>query len=174
MFTAWITWRAKAIEMGGRAEAAPARLVGKPAPAFALETLDGQKISLADYHGKTLVTTFWASWCGPCRMEFPVLVKFYQEQHKAGSNFEILAISVDAQKDDAEGAARALKIPFPVLLDAGNHMSDAYQVDAIPTLFVINPAGKVVFVQTGFQMGLDFMLAQQLAIKNYSPAGGRP
>ncbi len=174
VFTAWITWRAKAIEMGGRAEAAPARLVGKPAPAFALETLDGQKISLADYHGKTLVTTFWASWCGPCRMELPVLVKFYQEQHKAGSNFEILAISVDAQKDDAEGAARALKIPFPVLLDAGNHMSDAYQVDAIPTLFVINPAGKVVFVQTGFQMGLDFMLAQQLAIKNYSPAGGRP
>jgi peroxiredoxin len=174
LFTVWITWRAKIIETGRHVEGAPSRLVGKPAPAFELQSLDGHRIALADYHGKTLVTTFWASWCGPCRMELPVLVKFYQEQHKPDSNFEILAISVDSEKEDAQGAARTLKLPFPVLLDSDNRISDSYQVDAIPTLFVIDKAGKVVSAHTGFQMGLDFLLAQQLQIKNYSPAGGRP
>ncbi len=106
VFTLWITWRAKAIEIGATPEGAASRLVGKQAPDFALETLDGQKVSLADYHGKTLVASFWASWCGPCRLEMPVLTKFYREQHKADSNFEILAISIDTKRDEAAAAAK--------------------------------------------------------------------
>jgi peroxiredoxin len=175
VFTLWITWRAKALEMGSSPEGTASRLVGKPAPDFALETLDGQKVSLADYHGKTLIASFWASWCGPCRLEMPVLTKFYRDQHKAGSNFEILAISIDTNKSDAEGAAKGLKMPFPVLLDPDSKASRTYQVDAIPTLFVIDPSGKVTFSHTGFSMGLDILLASQLGIKNYSStssAGG--
>jgi peroxiredoxin len=171
-FTVWITWRAKAIEMGGSFENKPSELIGKPAPDFALQSLDAQTISLAGYRGKTLVTTFWASWCGPCRMELPVLVKFYRQTHQADSNFEILAISVDSTKDDAQGAAKTLKLPFPVLLDLDGRASKSYKVDAIPTLFVIDKSGKVIFSHTGFEMGLDFMLAQQLDIKNYTPAVG--
>jgi peroxiredoxin len=171
VFTVWITWRAKAIEMG-HVEGAPSRLLGKAAPAFALEALDGHKAALADYHGKTLITTFWASWCGPCRLEIPVLAKFYQQEHKADSNFEILAISIDTTRDAAEGAAKTLKMPFPVLLDPDSHTADTYQVDAIPTLFVIDKSGKVTFSHTGFTMGLDIMLAAQVGIKNYSSAGG--
>jgi peroxiredoxin len=171
VFTVWITWRAKAIEIGATPEGAASRLVGKPAPDFVLEALDGQKASLADYHGKMLVTTFWASWCGPCRLEIPVLTKFYREQHKADSNFEILAISIDTNKSDAEAAAKGLKMPFPVLLDLNSKASRTYQVDAIPTLFVIDRYGKVIFSHTGFSMGLDILLAQQLGIKNYSPTG---
>jgi len=172
VFSVWITWRAKTIELGNTHEGRSSQLVGKPAPAFALESLDGQKVSLADYRGKTLVTTFWASWCGPCRMELPVLVKFYNEQHKPDSNFEIVAISVDTETDDARKAAKSLKLPFPVLLDADSHASHDYSVDAIPTMFVIDRGGKVTSSHTGFSMGMDIMLANQLGIKNYSPTTG--
>jgi peroxiredoxin len=172
VFTIWITWRAKAIEMGSRMEGAVSRLVGKPAPDFSLETLDGQKVSLADYHGKTLVATFWASWCGPCRLEIPVLTKFYREQHKADSNFEIVAISIDTKRGDAEAAAKGLKMPFPVLLDPDSKAAQIYQVDAIPTLFVIDRSGRVTSSHTGFSMGMDILLASQLGIKNYSSVGG--
>jgi peroxiredoxin len=172
VFTVWITWRAKALEMGLRLETASSQMVGKPAPDFALESLDGQKISVASYHGKTLVAAFWASWCGPCRLELPLLVKLYQQTHKPDSGFEILAISIDQKKDDAQGAARTLKIPFPVLLDPESHVADTYKVDAIPTLFLIDRAGKVTYTHTGYAMGLDFILAQQLGISNYTPTGG--
>jgi peroxiredoxin len=171
-FTIWISWRAKALELGTRRSGAPSVLLGKPAPDFALESLDGRKISLADYHGRRLVVTFWASWCGPCRLELPVLAKFYQQTHQPGSDFEVLAISIDTTKDAAQGASRTLKIPFPVLLDADSHFADSYHVDAIPTLFVIDKAGKVAFSHTGFEMGFDFLLAQQLDIKNYTPTAG--
>jgi hypothetical protein len=89
-FTVWITWRAKAIELAGRWSQAPSALIGKPAPDFDLQSLDGRKVSLADYRDRTLAVTFWASWCAPCRMELPVLTKFYQQTHNDGSSFEIL------------------------------------------------------------------------------------
>jgi thiol-disulfide isomerase/thioredoxin len=86
LFTVWITWRAKAIEIGGggsRSHAAKLRL-NTSAPAFNLPALDGHPVALADYRGRTVVVTFWASWCGPCRMELPVLRTFYERVHKAG------------------------------------------------------------------------------------------
>ena len=61
-FTVWITWRAKAIELAGRWSQAPSALIGKPAPDFDLQSLDGRKVSLADYRDRTLAVTFWASW----------------------------------------------------------------------------------------------------------------
>jgi len=171
LFNLWITWRAKAIEMGARLQTAPSPLIGKPAPEFAAESLDGKRISLSDYGGKTLVATFWASWCGPCRLELPALAKLYQQQHKADSLFEILAISIDSARQNAAGAAKTLRLPFPVLLDLDNRISDAYHVEAIPVMFVIDRNGKVVSSHTGFSMTLDFMLAQELGIKNYNPVG---
>lgn len=172
VFTAWITWRAKTIELGTHGHNAPSALVGKPAPEFAVESLDGRRISLADYRGKTLVVTFWASWCGPCRMEMPVLARFYRQTHKAGSDFEILAISIDETKDAAASAAKSLKIPFPVGMDSDSRVADSYGVESIPMLFVADKTGKVTYSNTGFAMGGDIALAMQLGIKNYSPVGG--
>jgi len=173
-FTIWITWRAKALEMKTSIEGTASRMMSKPAPDFTLDSWQGPAISLAGYRGKTVVASFWASWCGPCRMEMPVLTKFYQQMHRADSDFEFLAISIDTSKGDAEGAARGMKIPFPVLFDPESRTAGSYQVDAIPTLFVIDKSGKVIFAHTGFTMGLDFLLAQELQIKNYLPGGGKP
>jgi peroxiredoxin len=133
-FSVWITWRAKGIELAGRWSQTPSALTGKPAPDFSLESLDGRRVSLADYRGKTVAVTFWASWCGPCRLELPVLTKFYQQTHRSWSSFEILALSVDNTRGAAQDAARSLNLPFPVLLDPESRASSAYQVEAIPML----------------------------------------
>jgi peroxiredoxin len=171
-FTVWITWRAKTIETAGRLSQAPSPLIGKPAPDFSLESLDGRTVSLADYRGKTVAVTFWASWCGPCRLELPVLTKLYQQTHRSWSSFEILALSVDDTRGAAQDAARSLNLPFPVLLDLKGRASASYKVEAIPMLFVVNKAGNVAFSHTGFQPGVDVMLAQQFGITNYTPVPG--
>jgi peroxiredoxin len=175
LFTVWIGWRAKALELHAHRSGNFSQLMDKPAPAFDLESLDGRRVSLASYRGKPLAVTFWASWCGPCRMELPVLTRFYQQTHKSGSDFEILAISIDTTRDEAEGAARTLKIPFPVLMDLDGQIAGSYHVDSIPTLFVIDRSGKLIWSNVGFDMGIEAMLATQLGLQNYNPvSGGAP
>jgi peroxiredoxin len=169
LFTIWITWRAKALEIGSlHHPSAHQPPLNKPAPAFSLPGLDGHPVTLADYRGRNVVVTFWASWCGPCRMEMPILRNFYERTHKEHTDFEILAISIDTAREDAATAASELKIPFTVLHDGAGKISDQYGVDAIPTLFVIGKSGDLIYAHTGLDMSLEIMLAQQLGIKNYS------
>ena len=172
LFSVWITWRAKTIELGTNALNAASPLVGKPAPDFVVDTLDGRKLALADYRGKTLVVTFWASWCGPCRMELPVLARFYRRTHQPDSDFEILAISTDDSRDAAANEAKALNLPFPVAVDVGNRIASAYNIESIPMLFVTGKSGTLIYSHVGFEMTLDIMLAQQLGIQNYTQAVG--
>jgi len=69
-------------------------------------------VSAADFRGKKkLVVSFWASWCGPCRMEMPMLAKFYRQTHKGDADYEMVSVSVDADRADAETAATQLKVP---------------------------------------------------------------
>ena len=175
-FTVWITWRAKAIETrlgghGGQGGWVTA-LDGKPAPDFHLAALDGRTVSLADYRGKKLVVTFWASWCGPCRMELPALEKFYRQTHNGDADYEIVSISIDNDRAAAETAATQLKVPFAVLLDPASKTLETYGVDAIPALFVIDKDGRVMHGQVGFAPGFEIILAQELGIKNYNPMAG--
>jgi peroxiredoxin len=169
LFTVWITWRAKALEMGAaRPHSGRHLTLNKPAPGFQLRALDGRSVDLAEYRGHNVAITFWASWCGPCRMEMPMLRTFYAKARQQNTDFEILAISVDSEREDAANAAKELKIPFVVLHDAGGKVSDTYGVEAIPTMFVVDQKGDLKYTSTGLDMSLEFMLAQQLGIKNYA------
>jgi peroxiredoxin len=173
--TVWITWRAKAIEtrLGGHgAGGQVTALEGKPAPDFHLASLDGRTVSPADFRGKKLVVAFWASWCGPCRMELPALEKFYRQTHKDDADYAIVSINIDDDRAAAEAAAAQLKVSFAVLLDPASKTSRTYGVDAIPALFVIDKDGKVMHGQVGFAPGFELILAQQLGIKNYNPIAG--
>ena len=170
-FTVWITWRAKAVEMRVHGHESGAGLRGRPAPDFQLSSLDGRTVRLADFRGRRVVVGFWASWCGPCRVELPALRRFYLQARKAeGEAFDILAISVDSNPEDARRAAAELKIPFPVLLDTDWKVSSSYAVEGIPALFLIDADGKVKFVETGFNPATEVILATQLGLKNYNPA----
>jgi cytochrome c biogenesis protein CcmG/thiol:disulfide interchange protein DsbE len=135
-------------------------LLGKQAPNFTLEDLNGKKESLADYKGKALLINFWATWCGPCKFETPWLVDLRNEY--VGKGFEILG--VDAEDDevtpsDAAGWAKDKasvaqfvkkeKMPYPILL-GGDSISNAYGgLDAMPTSFWVDRSGKVIAAQMG-------------------------
>jgi len=111
-------------------------LKGKPAPAFTLEDLSGKKVSLASYKGKAVLINFWATWCGPCKIETPWLVELRNQY--AAKGFEILARS-----------AEELHIDYPVLID-GASLSQPYDgLDAMPTSYFVDRTGTVVAVQLG-------------------------
>ena len=135
-------------------------LKGKPAPDFTLQDLSGKKVSLADFKGKALLINFWATWCGPCKVETPWLVELRNQY--AAKGFEVLGISAegdDLQPGDKEGWAKDKaaiakfvkeeKMPYPVLID-GDSISKPYGgIDAMPTSFYVDRSGNVVSVQLG-------------------------
>ena len=167
IFTVFITWKAKALEKHMRERGEASALVNKPAADFTLSSLDGEQVSLADYRGKKkVVLSFWASWCGPCRMELPVLANFYKKYHKDSSDFEILAISIDDDREAAEAYAAKAKLPFPVLLDPDSKAADLYSVDGIPTVFIVDTQGKIIEGITGMNPAIEVQLALRLGIKS--------
>src|SRR5215471_18561113 len=172
-FTIFITWRARLVERTLQEQSEEPALVDKPAPDFSAATPDGRIVSLADFRGqKRVVVSFWASWCGPCRLEMPVLTKFYQDNHTASSDFEILAVSIDEDPRDAAAFAAAQKLKFPVLLDPLQKMAKAYEVDGIPTLFVIDKDGKITNGRIGYDLGLEWRLKIALRIRDQKRTEG--
>jgi peroxiredoxin len=165
VFTLFITWKAKSLEKRLHEASDASALVNKKAGDFSLQGLDGQTVTLADYRGKKkVVLSFWASWCGPCRLELPVLADFYRKYHKGDSNFEILAISIDDDRADAEAYASKAKLPFPVLWDPASQAADAFSVEAIPSLFVIDSNGTIIDGNTGVDAAMEVRLAMRLGI----------
>ena len=174
MLTVLLTWRASLLETKLQRESEQPELVDKPAPDFSALTLDGRTVSLGDFRGqKKVVVTFWASWCGPCRMEMPSLIQFYKRNHSEASDFEILALSIDENPKDAATFASAMKLNFPVLLDSSKAVANAYGVEGIPTMFVIDKAGKVIYGHAGFDATMEFRLANELGIKPKTAEGSR-
>jgi peroxiredoxin len=171
--TILLIWRASVLETRLIRESEEPALIDKPAPDFSASTLDGQTVSLADFHGqKNVVVSFWASWCGPCKLEMPAMIKFYKANHNSSSDFEILAISIDEDTKDATDFAAAQKLNFPVLLDPKQRVAKAYEVEGIPTLFVIDKNGKIIYGHQGFDMAMEYQLTRELGIKQKKPAEG--
>ena len=137
----------------GSPEAEAKALEGKAAPAFTLEDLQGQKVSLDSYKGKAVLVNFMATWCAPCKVETPWLIKL-RDQY-ASQGFEIIGISTDElDKDDKKQLAQDkadiakfvsnMHIDYPVLID-GSSISHPYGgIDALPTSFFVDRSGKVI------------------------------
>jgi cytochrome c biogenesis protein CcmG/thiol:disulfide interchange protein DsbE len=171
----WANWEyrkqaaERALASASHAELVPAgsgdtpltqTLTGKPAPDFILEDLNGNKVSLASFKGKPLLINFWATWCGPCKIETPWLVDLQNEYGPKG--FQIVGISTegdDLKPDDKEGWAhdktaiakfiKAEHMQYPVLINGDSLATEYGGLDAMPTSVYVNAAGKVVAVQLG-------------------------
>lgn len=122
----------------------------KPAPDFQVTDLTGKVVSLSDYAGKIIILDFWATWCGPCKLEIPHFIKLYDEYKAQG--VEIVGLSLDAGgAKDVEPFARARKINYPMLLGNNKVVSDYGGVRGIPTAFVITQDGKIYRKYVGYR-----------------------
>jgi thiol-disulfide isomerase/thioredoxin len=132
-------------------------LNGKIAPGFTLADLNGNKVSLAGFKGRPLVVDFWATWCGPCKVEIPWFEKLHDQY--AGQGLEILGVSTDdldrddpaklfTQKRDISDFVTKMHMNYPVLLGE-DKVEDKWGIDAMPTTFFIDRNGKIVATTVG-------------------------
>ncbi|MCW5852685.1 MAG: redoxin domain-containing protein [Anaerolineae bacterium] len=120
---------------------------GTAALDFELSTLDGQKVRLSDFRGRPVVINFWATWCGPCLAEMPLLKKTYDELKDTG--LVLLAVDVQEKPDTVRKFAEKEQLPFTVLLDETGLVATYYRVNAYPTTFFVDPNGVIQSWQRG-------------------------
>ncbi len=133
----------------------PRAKIGQPAPAITATTFDGTKVDLADYRGRPVIVNFWASWCVPCREEFPLLAERLAELGAADD----LAILGVLYKDEPEMAQRFLDDfgeAWPTLADPDGVIADAYRVVAPPQTYFIDKDGILQAIQIGQIDAEDF------------------
>lgn len=127
----------------------PSLRAGDPAPDFRLESLDRGRFYLNQQRGRVVVLTFWSTDCSVCRRE---LVEFEEYSGRvAGKPVSFAAILVDAENSDAaRSIVEGLGVSLPVLLDAGGGVAGRYGVTEVPTMFIIDPEGRVCFLRVGY------------------------
>ena len=121
--------------------AADSPVVGKPAPALVAPELDGQTFDLAAEHGKVVIVNFWATWCGPCRAEMPLLNHFYLEHRARG--LALVGVSVDDPHDRKEVVEVMRQFAYPALLAATAKANGFGPPLAVPMTWVIDARGVV-------------------------------
>lgn len=123
-------------------------LIGKPAPRFTVMTLDGKSVSLASYKGRALIVNFWATWCGNCKLEMPLLAQL-REQY-AAQGFEVLGIITNkASSEKIAATAQKYGVHYPILL-CNHAAAQAYGgLPDLPESFFIDRRGKIIAVIEG-------------------------
>jgi len=124
---------------------------GKAAPDFTLKSLTGTNLKLSEMTGNVVLINFWASWCGPCREEMPLLNALHKKYEPLG--FSVLGINVEENVDAARGFMKDFPVDFPVLLDNTNQVSQRYQVIAMPTTVVVDRDGNIRYLHQGYKSG---------------------
>jgi cytochrome c-type biogenesis protein len=121
--------------------------IGKVAPGFSTTTDKGTAFNLADERGKVVILNFWATWCGPCRVEMPEFEKAYSA--KAAQGFTILGVNNAEAADVVAGFRDELKLSFPLLMDMDARVQKLYAVSAYPSTYVLNRDGVIVNLHFG-------------------------
>lgn len=130
---------------GAAADAAP--VTGSAAPDFTLTNIHNKKVTLSKLKGQPVLINFWATWCGPCRIEMPAIEAAYQ-QHK-DEGFVVLAVDADEPLKDVAEFVGDLGLTFEILMDPGLTVNDRYRVRAYPTSYFVGRDGTIVALQIG-------------------------
>jgi thiol-disulfide isomerase/thioredoxin len=123
----------------------------RPAPDFMLSSRAGGKLSLAELRGQVVLINFWATWCGPCRKEMPLLEQIHRRYAPLG--FQLLGVNVEEDTHLADAFLRDVTVTFPILLDPQNGVSRLYDVAAMPSTVIVDRKGVVRYVHQGYQPG---------------------
>src|SRR5215469_11029557 len=123
---------------------------GKTAPDFTLQTLDGKNVTLSSLRGKGVLLNFWATWCGPCKIEMPWFVELQKEYGSQG--LQIVGVAMDdSSTQDIQNFVKEMGVNYPVLIGK-EAVGQAYGgVDVLPTTFFIDRDGKIVAREFGLQ-----------------------
>jgi thiol-disulfide isomerase/thioredoxin len=140
--------------------AAPTELVSRPSTDFALRSLGDDNVRLSEQLGEVVILNFWATWCGPCRQEMPLLDEIYSKYRRAG--LVLLSINIDEDIEEAGEMAKTLGVSYPVLLDTRNEVAKAYRLDTLPLTVMIDREGTVRYVSEGFKPGYEKRYTEKL------------
>ena len=130
---------------------AGAAAVKGPAPNFTLKSMSGKNLKLSEMTGNVVLINFWASWCGPCREEMPLLNALHKKYAPLG--FTVLGVNVEEQLDGARDFLSNVPVDFPILLDNTNKVSRQYKVVAMPTTVIVDRDGNMRYLHEGYKPG---------------------
>ena len=133
---------------------------GQVEPDFVLKSTTGENLRLSEYRGDVVMINFWATWCGPCRQEMPLLDELYGRYHRVG--FNLLGVNID---DDTERALRMveeLDLHFPVVFDTRKEVSRLYNVEAMPATILVDREGNIRHVHHGYKPGYEDKYLDQI------------
>ncbi len=127
---------------------------------FTLPTRGGKQVSLAQLRGQVVMINFWASWCGPCRKEMPLLEQMHQKYNRLG--FTLVGVNVDENSADAEKFLSKVPVSFPVALGGQSDVQKKYGVQAMPSSFFVDRKGTVRYVHPGYRPGDEAKYQEQI------------
>lgn len=144
---------------------------GQQAPAISLPSLAGAQVTLEDFKGKVVYLDFWASWCGPCKHTLPWMESLQRKFGPRG--LQVLAVNLDVNADKAAAALEEINPTFLVLHDAEKKAVGVYTPPKMPTSFLIDRTGKIVFIHPGFHPGEEQELEQRIEALLANQSEGR-
>ena len=136
-----LVWSASAGELSG------------VAPDFELASREGGHVRLSDLDGQVVMVNFWATWCGPCREEMPHLEALYQRYGSLG--FTLLGVNVEEDSSGADKFLAETPVSFPILFDPESHVSELYDVVAMPSTVLIDREGNMRYIHHGYKPGYE-------------------
>jgi len=139
---------------------AQALSIGDTAPDFTLKSLQGKNLKLAEQRGQIILINFWASWCGPCRKEMPILQNLHTKYQDLG--VAVWGVNVEQENQAGRDFLADLNLSFPIFFDQTNTISANYQVEAMPTTVIVDRDGKVRYIFRGYKDGYEKKYAKAI------------
>jgi peroxiredoxin len=127
---------------------------------FTLKSREGVNTKLSELRGQVVMVNFWASWCGPCRQEMPLLEQLFERYQSLG--FTLLGVNVDEDRAAADKMLRDVPVSFPILYDDQGKVSQEYQVKAMPSTFMVDRDGRIRYLHKGYKPGYEDDYQQQI------------
>jgi peroxiredoxin len=122
-----------------------------PAPDFTLNAQGGKQVELTQFKGQVVMLNFWASWCGPCRQEMPLLDSIYKKYNKLG--FTMIGVNVEPDSKAANDWLKQTPVSFPILYDTQSKVSTLYGVSGMPSTVIVDRKGNVRMIHHGYKPG---------------------
>ena len=129
--------------------------VGDAAPDFELVDMNGETHQLSEYKGQGVFLNFWGTWCKPCEREFPIIDKYYQEYQDEG--IQVLAVNIAESDFAVQNFIDRKNLTFPVVIDKNKSVMSTYNINPLPTTFLINPEGEIEKIITGEMSDEDIL-----------------